>query len=141
MLNAENKFGSVDDASHSSEDLSKLDLTQLGELAVALLNNRDLEISKVRPFFWTLVEAYVDRFQLYPFDASKALFNDLELKGYPADTVLQLIEQLKSQYESVHEAPLQGLVSSKSSSDAMDDEMDTLRDSLKFAAKVAELDE
>ena len=61
VLNAEDKFG------QSPGKLSpSADLTQVGELAIELLNDKNLEVSKVRPFFWSLVEAYVDRFQLYP---------------------------------------------------------------------------
>lgn len=141
VLNAEKKFGDADHAHYSLEDLAQFDLTQLGELAIELLNDKNLEVSKVRPFFWTLVEAYVDRFQLYPFDASKALFNDLELKGYPREAVLTLIEQLESQYEGLHGSSLRDNVSLKSSSHVLNDEMKALRDSLKYAAKVAELDE
>ena len=101
VLKAEDKFG------QSRGDRSPPEnLTQLGERAIRLLNDSNLEVSKVRPFFWSLVEAYVDRFQRYPFDASKALFNHLELNDYPEDAVLQLVEQLELQFEKSHGRPL-----------------------------------
>jgi hypothetical protein len=54
--------------------LECLDLIQLGELVIKLLNDKNLEVSKVRPFFWSLLETYADHFRLYPFIASKVLF-------------------------------------------------------------------
>ena len=73
---------------------------QLGELAQQLLNDKQLDVSKVRPFFWSLVETYVDKFQLYPFDASKALFVSLELNNYPREQLRDLIRRLEVVYES-----------------------------------------
>lgn len=97
VLDAEDKFSQVRDDLSPPEDLTKL-----GERAIKVLNDKHLEVSKVRPFFWSLVEAYVDRFQLYPFDTNKALFKQLELTEYPEDTVEQLIKQLELQFEKVH---------------------------------------
>jgi hypothetical protein len=134
------KFGQSRDQAFSSTALAKLDLNQLGELATRLLNDKNLEVSKVRPFFWSLVETYVDRFNLYPFDVNKALFSHLELNDYPEETVLQLVKQLESQFEKIHGRPLH-----KSTQlcqpDALDDEIKELRDTIKYAAMVAESDE
>lgn len=71
VLNASDKFNQIREALSVPDDalqsrLERLDLTQLGELVGRLLKDESLEVSKVRPFFWSLVEAYVDRFQLYP---------------------------------------------------------------------------
>jgi len=60
-----------------------------------LLNDEHLQVSKVRPFFWSLVEIYVDRFQVYPFDVSKALFAYLELEACPKDEVQALMSKLE----------------------------------------------
>lgn len=68
---------------------------QLALSAHKLLNDEHLEVSKVRPFFWSLVETYVDRFQVYPFDVSKALFGYLELEACPEDEVQVLISKLE----------------------------------------------
>lgn len=68
---------------------------QLALSAHKLLNDEHLEVSKIRPFFWSLVETYVDRFQVYPFDVSKALFGYLELEACPEDEVQALIGKLE----------------------------------------------
>ncbi len=141
ILNAADKFSQNHDESLSPTALAKLDLTQLGELAIGMLNDKNLEVSKVRPFFWSLVEAYVDRFNLYPFDVNKALFSNLELNDYPEETVLQLVKQLEVQFEKAHGRPLRSSTQLLRPQDALDDEIKQLRDSLKYAALVAETDE
>jgi len=141
ILNAADKFSQGRDESLSSSALAKLDLTQLGELAIDMLNDKNLEVSKVRPFFWSLVEAYVDRFNLYPFDVNKALFSNLELNDYPEETVLQLVKQLEVQFEKAHGRPLHKSTQLLCPQDALGDEIKQLRDSLKYAALVAETDE
>ena len=138
MLNAEDKFGQSCDESLSPEELSRLDLVQLGELASHRLNDKNLKVSKVRPFFWSLVETYVDRFQQYPFDIKKALFSHLELNDYPEDKVQELVKQLESQFEKTHGRPLRKSTQLVCQSDVLDDEIKELRDSLKYAALVAE---
>ena len=83
-----------------------LDFDQLAERAMQLLHDDNLEVSKLRPFFWSLVEAYVDRFQCYPFDVRKALFCHLELNDYPAEEVTAVIEALLQRYRAYHGEPL-----------------------------------
>ncbi|MBT8119382.1 MAG: hypothetical protein KJN89_06650 [Gammaproteobacteria bacterium] len=136
VLNAEDKFSQSRSGSRSPQDL-----TQLGELAIKLLNDKNLEVSKVRPFFWSLVETYVDRFHLYPFDVNKALFSQLELNDYPEDTVQQLVEQLEVQFEKTHGRPLRKTTGMPDELGVLDDEIKQLRDSLKYAAMVAEADD
>ncbi len=89
----------VDDGSLTGGTEVPADLEQLGEVIRQLLNEKNLEVSKVRPFFWSLVETYIDRFQLYPFDVIKVLFNYLELNGCPEDELHALIAQLDTLYE------------------------------------------
>ncbi len=136
ILNAEDKFSQSRD-----ETFPPADLSGLGELAIKLLNDKNLEVSKVRPFFWSLVETYVDRFGLYPFDVNKALFSHLELNDYPEETVQKLVKQLESQFEKTHGRPLRKSTQLLCQQDALDDEIKELRDSLKYAAMVAETDE
>ena len=136
VLNAEDKFSQSRSGSRSPEDL-----TQLGDLAIKLLNDKNLEVSKVRPFFWSLVETYVDRFHLYPFDVNKALFSQLELNDYPEETVQLLVEQLEAQFEKAHGRPLRKTSGMSGEPGALDDEIQQLRDSLKYAALVADADE
>jgi len=133
ILIAEDKFVPARDTAFPPENL-----TQLGELAIQFLNDKNLEVSKVRPFFWSLVEAYVDRFQLYPFDAKKALFCYLELNDYPEDTMLELVKQLEMQFEKSHGRPLGKSIPPSLQPDVLDGETIGLRDSLRYAAMVAE---
>ena len=116
-------------------------LDQLSAIAVDLLNKKNLEVSKVRPFFWSMVETYVDRFQQYPFDTSKALFSYLELASFPEDEVRELIKQLEAQFESSHGRPLRKSTQRLSQKDVQDDEIKNLRGSVKYAAMVAEVDD
>ena len=136
VLNAEDKFSQT----RGEASLPK-DLTQLGDLAIKLLNDKNLEVSKVRPFFWSLVETYVDRFHLYPFDVTRALFSQLELNDYPEESIQQLVMQLEERFEKTHGRPLRKSTKMASQQRALDDEIKELRDSLKYAAMVAEADE
>lgn len=143
MLNTDGKFSQNRDLSSlpvglKQSVLDHLDLTQLGDLATKLLNDKNLEVSKVRPFFWSLVETYVDRFQFYPFDASKALISCLELNDYPEETIKQLVDQLESQFEKSHGRPLRKSSQQLAKQAVLDDEIEKLRDTLKYAAMVAE---
>ena len=136
VLNAKDKFSQSRGEVPGPEDLA-----QLGDLAIKLLNDKDLEVSKVRPFFWSLVETYVDRFHLYPFDVNKALFSQLELNDYPEETVQQLVKQLEAQFEKNHGRPLRKSTRLDREQRLLDDEINELRDSIKYAAMVAEADE
>ena len=125
----------------SQQALSQLNLDQLGELASQRLNNKKLKAGNVHAFFWSMVEAHVDRFQCYPFDINKALFSYLEVSEFPEDMVQNLVRQLESQFEQTHGRPLRKSTQLVSQSDALDDEIRELRDSLKYAALVSERDE
>ena len=83
----------------SYSDFKHLSLDDLSRITQQLLMDKNLEVSKVRPFFWTLVETYVDRFQVFPFDAIKALFSYLELHNYPEGQMRDLIKKLEKIYQ------------------------------------------
>ena len=104
--------------------------------------DENLEVSKVRPFFWTLVEAYVERFQVFPFDAAKALFSYLELHNYPEEQMRDLVKQLETLYEKQHGRPMreseQQPVTEDTRAQTLDDEINELRETLKYAAIVGE---
>ena len=136
VLNAEDKFSQSRKLTSTPANLD-----QLGELAIELLNKKNLEVSKVRPFFWSMVETYVDRFQQYPFDTSKALLSYLELANFPEDEIQKLIKQLEAQYEASHGRPLRKSTQLLSQKDVLDDEIKNLRDSIKFAAMVSEIED
>ena len=142
VLDAESKFAPDQGEGKDSiaEKQSPKDLDQLAELVIARLNDKNLEVSKVRPFFWSLVEAYVDRFQLYPFDVSKVLFSHLELNDYPKDLVEKLVEQLETEYEKVHGRQLRKSTELAERKDVLGDEIKHLRDSLKYAAMVDKIE-
>ena len=146
VLNAEDKFSlnrfeKPAPVNVSQSELSQLDLTQLGELVIGQLNDKNLEVSKVRPFFWTLVETYVDRFDFYPFDVDKLMFSHLEACEYPEEAVRLLVKQLESRFEKTHGRPLRKSTHLVCQQDALDDEIKRLRGSLKYAAMVAEMEE
>ena len=105
-----------------------------------MLKDKDLKVGKVKPFFWSMVEAYVDRFQYYPFDIYRALISYFELRNYPEEEVRKLVEKLESQFEEAHGRPLRKPVSLQSThqDSGLDDEIKELRDSLRYAAMVAE---
>ena len=132
VLDATDRFG------YAREDTQVSELTQLGESVIAALNDKNLKVSEVRPFFWSLVETYVDRFQHYPFDVDKAVISHLELKDYPEDAVRELVNKLEAQFEAIHNRPLRKSVRLVSQLDALDDDIKQLRDALKYAAIVAE---
>ena len=134
VLNAEDKFGVGRDITRPD------DLMQLADRAIKLLKDENLKVSRVRPFFWSMVEAYVDRFQFYPFDINRALISYFELKNYPEDEMQELIKQLESQFEEAHGRPLRKPAESTLRSSELDAEIKQLRDCLKYAAMVAEGD-
>ncbi len=113
-------------------------IDELGEVARQLFNDKNLEVSKLRPFFWSLVETYVDRFQLYPFDVTKALFSHLELNGYPEDELRTLINQLETLYKKNHGQPVNATPALDHEVISLDDEVANLRDCIKYAVLVSE---
>lgn len=136
VLNAADKFSRSRNVSALPEDLS-----QLQRLAIQLLNEKDLKVSQVKPFFWSMVETYVDRFQIYPFDVNKALFSYLELNEFPEELVLTLVKQLEAEFEKAHGRPLRKSTQLRCQQDVLDDAIKELRDSLKYAAMVAECED
>ena len=119
-------------------ELNSVSLEELSVIARNLLLDKDLEVSKIRPFFWTMVEVYVERFQIFPFDAVKALYNYLELHGYPKQQLRELIVQLEMLYQKQHGeyARENGLRPAKGA--MLDEEIKELRETLKYAAIAAE---
>lgn len=134
VLDAESVFAQARQFKSAPENIS-----QLSQHAQHLLTRKDVEVSKLRPFFWSLVETYVDRFQQLPFDINRALFSHLESDGYPEHEVLMLIEQLKARYEDHHGKPLAEDVAAISGREQLDDEIRSLRDTLRYAAVVSDI--
>jgi hypothetical protein len=119
-----------------------LGLDDLSKIARSMLIDSNLDVSKVRPFFWTLVEAYVERFQVFPFDAGKALFSELELQQYPEQRLRDLVKQLEKLYKTHHGRPMreseQRFATDDTRVQTLDDEISELRETLKYAAIAGE---
>ena len=114
----------------------------LSKISYNMLMDEDLEESMIRPLFWNMVETYIDRFQVFPFDVIKALFRYLELKKYPEDELHDLVEQLEKLYTKQHGRPMRGSRRQSASDETgvqlLDDEINELRETLKYAAIVGE---
>lgn len=117
----------------------KSSIDELKEVAREILMDEDLEVSKVRPFFWSMVEAYLDRFHQYPFDMVKAMICYLELRECPERQLEELMGQIndlyKKQYGKSMPEPEKPL---PQTGDTIYDEIRELRETLKHAAIVGE---
>lgn len=134
----------VDELHKSSSRAPLTSAKNLDQLAIAareLLMDKNLEVSKVRPFFWSMVEAYLDRFNIYPFDVVKALFSYIESEDYSADELQQLVKKLEEYYAQQYGEPMHKSTQLVSSDDSLDDEIKELRESIKYASLVGELEE
>ena len=115
-------------------------LDELTHLARKMLMEAPLEVSKVKPLFWSMVETYVDRFEDFPFDCTKAMQSYLELNDYPADQMRELVAQLEAMYEQKHGEPMRSSTGVSGSSLSLDEEMEELRGCLKYAGIVGEIE-
>ena len=126
----------------SYTDYQHMNLDELSTICQQLLMDENLEVSKVRPFFWKMVETYVDRFQVFPFDAKKALFAYLELHDYPEEQMRDLVRKLEKQYKKQHGESMRSIEQSglkhSVSGPVLEDEISQLRDTLKYAAIAGE---
>ena len=134
--------GHDEDQAVSYSDYKHLSLDDLSEISRSMLMDKNLEVSKVRPFFWNMVETYVDRFQVFPFDATKALFSYLELHEYPEDQLRDLVKKLEKQYKKQHGSSMRESkklpARDETCEQMLDDEISELRETLKYAAIVGE---
>ena len=126
----------------SYSNFKHLSLDDLSAISRSMLLDKNLEVSKVRPFFWTMVETYVDRFQVFPFDAVKALFSYLEQNDYPEEELRDLVKKLEKLYKKKHGSSMRKAdkrsAGNAISSQSLDDEISELRETLKYAAIVGE---
>jgi len=116
-------------------------MDQLSEAVRRIMMDKHLEVSKVRPFYWKMVEAYIDRFHIYPFDIVKALFFYLESNDYPPDLMRELVTKLEESYAEQYGEPMRKSTKLVCEADSLDHEVKELRESLKYAALVDELEE
>ena len=133
--------GQLENQADSYYDYKHLSLDDLSTISINLLMDKNLETSKVNAFFWSMIETYVDRFQVFPFDVIKALFSYLELHQYPEDQLSDLVEQLEKRYKKHYGRSLREsgqLSASSEHGQLLDDEISELRETLKYAAIVGE---
>jgi hypothetical protein len=114
---------------------------QLSDAVHDLLISKHLELSKVQPFFWSMVEDYIDRFETYPFDIVKALFYYLESADYPAEEMREIVKKLEDCYLQQHGESMHKSTKLVCPVDGLADEMKELRESIKYASLVGELEE
>ena len=110
----------------------------LSEAIRDVLMDRYLEVSKVRPMFWHMVEIYADRFQTYPFDTFKALYSHLEMQDFPAGEMETIIHRLEQAYEKKHGHPPPRKTAEPEPAQNLHDDIRELRDSLAYASLVDE---
>ena len=128
-------------------------LDELGDITHRILADENIEVSKVKPFIWSVIDAYTDRFQAFPFDAQKALFNYLELDERPGSELKELVKGIEALYEKQQgepmrkpglsakesEPPLKPLITDmRTQEELLDEELKELRETLKYAAMVGE---
>ena len=98
--------GQTESQAEYHSEYNHISLEDLSKIARNMLMDKNLEASKVRPFFWTMVETYVKRFRVFPFDATTALFSYLELNEYPEDQLRDLVKQLEKLYKKQYGRPM-----------------------------------
>ena len=70
--------GQLESQADSYSDYEHLGLDNLSTISRNLLMDKNLEVSKVRAFSWSMIETYVERFQVYPFDEISELRETLK---------------------------------------------------------------
>ena len=70
--------GQLESQADSYSDYEHLGLDDLSTISRNLLMDKNLEVSKVRAFSWSMIETYVERFQVYPFDEISELRETLK---------------------------------------------------------------
>jgi hypothetical protein len=136
------RFDQAASQTGSHLDYKQLGLDDLSKITRDMLMDKNLEVSKASPFFCSLVETYVDRFQVFPFDTIKALFSYLETYEYPEEELRDLVKRLEKLYKKQHGSPVRESEPlagrNKACEQILDDEISELRETLKYAAIVGE---
>lgn len=70
--------GQLESQADSYSDYEHLGLDDLSAVSRNVLMDKNLEVSKVRAFSWSMIETYVERFQVYPFDEISELRETLK---------------------------------------------------------------
>ena len=99
-----------------------------------LLLDARLEVSVVTPLIYSLLETFIDDSRAYPFDEVSMLLSRLELDGYPAHALRELIIRIAEAYKQYHGEAIQ----QPAPGGVTDDEFEGLRQSVMYAAMIAE---
>lgn len=121
-------------AVHMPESVRLDSLDDLLRAARELLQDSRLDVGVVTPLICSLLDTFVDRYRVYPYDEVGLLLARLEQDGYPAQALRDLISRIEQAYEQYHGEGL----SYPQRQAALADEFEDLRQSLKYAAMVAE---
>ena len=117
-------------------------LDEVAETLRSVLMDENLKISEVSAFFGTMVETCVDRFQVFPIDVVRVLFDYLELRDYPEEELRDLVKRLEKLYKKQHGRSLRKSerrsVYEPEAGRTLDEETSQLRETLKYAAIVGE---
>ena len=105
-----------------------------------MLMQEQLEVSKVRPLFWSMIETYVDRFHTFPFDIVKALHCHLELIDCSSEDMHAIVKNIEEVHMDRYGHPMKQSTQLISEKDTLEEEMKELRDSLKYASLVESIE-
>ena len=111
-------------------------LDELMQLARKMLMQEQLEVSKVRPLFWSMIETYVDRFHTFPFDIVKALHCHLELIDCSSEEMHAMVKSIEEVHVNRYGHPMKQSTRLISEKDTLEEEIKDLRDSLRYASMV-----
>ena len=111
-------------------------LDELTQLARTMLMEEQLDVSKVRPLFWSMIETYVDRFHTFPFDIVKALHCHLELIDCSSEDMHAIVKNIEEVHMKRYAHPMKQSTRLLSEKETLEDEIKELRDSLKYASMV-----
>lgn len=119
-----------------SESAPPENLYELTQLARKMLMEEQLEVSRVRPLFWSMIETYVDRFQTFPFDAVKALHSYLELIECSSEEMHAIVKNIEKVHINRYGRAMKQATQLIVKRDTFEEEVKDLRDSLKYASMV-----
>ena len=123
-----------------NDTASPKNLDELTQLARTMLMQEHLEVSKVRPLFWSMIETYVDRFHTFPFDIVKALHCHLELIDCSSEDMHAIVKNIEEVHMNRYGHPMKQATQMLSEKETLEEEIKALRDSLKYASLVESIE-
>jgi hypothetical protein len=121
---------------------SALSFDELSAMACSRMRDGNLDAGDIGPLLRNMVEAYVDRFQAFPFDVVETLFAYLALRDFPEEAMRGLVERLEQRYQKHYGVSLRKSgnppVGNVAAQPTLDEEISQLRETLKYAAIAGE---